>query len=73
MAEPGKKDEKAPRFLEISIRDSDGNSWGTLTANAKTFTSGSVGFYASGKVKNAEGEAKYQCGMNITLIGSKPE
>jgi hypothetical protein len=31
-----------------------------------------VGFYCNGKVENPESRERYQAGLNITLIGSKP-
>jgi hypothetical protein len=70
--EPAKRDPRAPRFLQISIRDSDGKEWNTLIANAKDFSTGSVGYYASDKVTNPESGERYQCGLSFTLIGSKP-
>ena len=42
-----------------------------LKAAAKEFKTGSVGFYASGKVSNPQGGSTYQVGVNIVLIGSK--
>ncbi|MDR2095511.1 MAG: hypothetical protein LBP76_08330 [Treponema sp.] len=68
----GKRDPKAPKFLEISIKDSDGKVWSTIYAPAKEFSTGSVGFYASDKTTNPESGERYQCSLNITLIGSKP-
>ena len=72
MSEPAKRDPNAPRFLQISIKDSDGKDWSTVIANAKDFSTGSVGFYASDKVNNPESGERYQCSMSFTLIGSKP-
>ncbi|GHV77075.1 hypothetical protein AGMMS49942_18960 [Spirochaetia bacterium] len=72
MPEPAKRDPKAPRFLQISIKDSEGKEWSTTIAQSKDFSSGSVGFYASDKVTNPESGERYQCGLNFTLIGSKP-
>jgi len=72
MAEPLKRDPQAPRFLEISVKDSDGNIWNTVLAQEKTFSSGSVGYYASDKITNPRSAERYQCGLSFTLIGSKP-
>jgi hypothetical protein len=72
MAEPAKRDAKAPRFLQISIKDSDGKEWGAVIANAKDFSTGSVGFYTSDKITNPDSGERYQCGLSFTLIGSKP-
>jgi hypothetical protein len=69
---PGKRDPKAPKFLEISIRDSDGKVWSTIYAQAKDFSTGSVGYYASEKATNPESAERYQCSLSFTLIGSKP-
>ena len=66
------RDEKAPGSLQIVVLDSGGKEWGRMMANAKQFSSGSVGFYGKGKLVNpANGEARYQCGFTLTLIGSK--
>ena len=67
-------DNKAPKSLQMKITDSDGKEWGTIVASEKTFSTGSKGFYANGKIVNPEnGEARYQISGNIILIGSKPE
>ena len=72
MPEPAKRDPKAPRYLEITIKDSEGKIWSTVIANAKDFSTGSVGYYASEKSTNPESGERYQCGLSFTLIGSKP-
>jgi hypothetical protein len=72
MAE-GKRDNKAPSALIAEIRDGNGKIWSTVALDGKNFSTGSVGFYGSGKVVNPENpEAKYQIGFNLTLVGSKP-
>ncbi|MDR0473151.1 MAG: hypothetical protein LBH43_05730 [Treponema sp.] len=73
MPEPVKRDPKAPRFLQISIKDSEGKEWSTIIANAKDFSTGSVGYYAAEKASNPESGERYQCSMSFTLIGSKPK
>ena len=72
MPEPAKRDPKAPRFLQITIKDSDGKEWATTIAQAKDFSTGSVGFYASEKAVNPESGERYQCSLSFTLVGSKP-
>lgn len=72
MPEPAKRDPKAPKFLEISIKDSDGKVWSTLYAHGKDFSTGSVGFFASDKITNPESGERYQLSSSFTLIGSKP-
>ena len=72
-AEPKKRDPEAPAQLVIEVKDLQGNVWGTLTATGKHFSSGSIGFYANGKVENPTSHERYQVGANITLIGSKPD
>ena len=67
------KDDSAPESVILEIRTQTGESWGTLIASSKKFSTGSVGFYASGKVTNPKGGARYQIGGNIILIGSKPK
>jgi hypothetical protein len=72
MPEPAKRDPKAPKFLELTIKDSDGKVWSTIYAHAKDFSTGSVGYYASDKLTNPESAERYQASMSFTLIGSKP-
>jgi hypothetical protein len=72
MPEPAKRDPKAPKFLEVTIKDSEGKVWATIYAHTKDFSTGSVGFYASDKVTNPESGERYQTGLSFTLIGSKP-
>jgi hypothetical protein len=72
MPEPVKRDPKAPKFLEVTIKDSEGKTWNTLYAQAKDFSTGSVGYYASEKATNLESGERYQCSLSFTLIGSKP-
>ena len=73
MPEPKKRDPLAPKNLIVEIKDADGKIWGTITAIEKQFSSGSVGFYANGKIENPDSHERYQLGSNIILIGSKPE
>jgi hypothetical protein len=72
MPEPAKRDQKAPKFLEITIKDSEGKVWSTLFAHAKDFSTGSVGFFASDKITNPESAERYQSSLSFTLIGSQP-
>jgi hypothetical protein len=72
MAEPAKRDSSAPKFLEIEIKDNNGKVWTTIYAQAKNFSTGSVGYYAAEKATNPESGERYQCGLSFTLIGSKP-
>ncbi|MBN2535081.1 MAG: hypothetical protein JXB88_19525 [Spirochaetales bacterium] len=72
MPEPKKRDAKAPEFLEITIQAPNGKLWSKVIAKEKVFSTGSVGFYANDKASNPESGEKYQIGINITLIGSKP-
>lgn len=68
----GARDNKAPASLQLIIADNEGREWGRIYATSKNFSTGSVGFYASGKLNNPNNpEAKYQAGLTFTLIGSK--
>lgn len=70
----GKRDAKAPKVIMLTITGPNGESWGEVAAAAKEFKTGSVGFYASGKIANpANPEATYQVGCNIILVGSKAD
>ena len=73
MPEPKKRDPQAPKSLIVEIKDSNGRIWGTITATEKQFSSGSVGFYANGKIENPDSNERYQVGANVILIGSKPD
>ena len=64
-------DGDAPKALILEFRTPEGEVWGTITAEAKDFKTGSVGFYANGKVKNPKNGLPYQVGSNIILVGSK--
>jgi hypothetical protein len=70
----GYRDNKSPASLQVVILDNEGREMGRLFATPKEFSTGSVGFYASGKIVNPQNpEARYQTGLTFTLIGSKPE
>jgi hypothetical protein len=66
-----KVDTDAPPALIIEFKTAAGDVWGTLTAEAKEFKTGSAGFYANGKIKNPKNAMPYQIGINIILVGSK--
>ena len=69
----GFRDEKAPPTLTVVFLDAQGKEWGRMYATPKEFSTGSVGYNASGKIINPENpQAKYQVGANITLVNSKP-
>ena len=68
---PNKKDGKAPKFLEIIIKDDNGRIWKTVYATEKTFSTGSVGYFISDKMTNMESSERYQINGTFTLIGSK--
>jgi len=72
MPEPAKRDPNAPRFLDITVKDAEGKTWATVIVKEKEFSTGSVGFYASEKIKNPVSGERYQCGFSFTLVGSKP-
>jgi hypothetical protein len=69
----GYRDAKAPASLQVVVLDHAGREMGRLFATPKEFSTGSTGFYASGKIVNPENvAARYQAGITFTLIGSKP-
>jgi hypothetical protein len=64
-------DGKAPDILNLDIK-AFGESWGAIHAAPREFSTGSKGFYGTGKIVNPENpRARYQVCVNITLIGSK--
>jgi hypothetical protein len=66
-----KRDDKAPDYLTIEIKDMD-KTYGVIHAMPRDFATGSVGFFGVGKVFNPENpEARYQVNINVTLIGSR--
>ena len=68
MAANGKS---KPSAYILNIGSPDGKSQGQLPAMAKVFSTGSCGYYATGKVY-LDGIA-YQVGCSIVEIGSKPK
>jgi hypothetical protein len=74
MAEKkGRRDGKAPGSLQVVILDNEGREWGRVHATPKKFSTGSVGFYGTGKVGNDKNaDARYQVTSMLILIGSKP-
>jgi hypothetical protein len=73
MPEPAKRDQNAPKFLEITIKDNDGKVWSTIYAHSKEFSTGSIGYFASEKIINPGSAERYQSSLTFTLIGSKPQ
>nr|AGS53938.1 hypothetical protein [uncultured bacterium contig00087] len=68
-----KTDEKAPDYLTLEVKGTDG-VWGVIHAMPRDFTTGSKGFFGVGKLVNPENPlARYQVNVNIALIGSKPK
>ena len=66
-----KVDNDAPPALIIEFRTETGEIWGQLRAEGREFKTGSLGFYANGKVKNPKNGMPYQVGTNVILVGSK--
>jgi len=66
-------DEKAPPSLIAELKDpASGQVWGVITLQAKHFSTGSKGFHAAAKVANPQNtEARYQCNLQMILVGSK--
>jgi hypothetical protein len=68
-----KTDEQAPVGLLVEIKDpASGQVWGLVTLQPKQFSTGSKGFHAGTKLVNPNNpEARYQCNLQMILIGSK--
>ena len=66
-----KVDNDSPPMLVIEFRTESGEVWGSLRAEAREFKTGSLGFYANGKIKNPKNGLPYQVGTNVILVGSK--
>lgn len=56
--------------LIIEVKDVKGNVLGTLTADYRTFSTGSKGYYVSGKIPG-QGVDRLQVSGNMVIIGSK--
>ncbi len=54
-----------PKSVKITLE-----SYGDVLAIEKTFSTGSRGYYGAGKIEIAG--KRYQVGVNIVEIGSKP-
>ena len=66
--------EQNTEMLEIIIQDkTTGKIMMKESIGQKHFSTGSVGYYVSGKMTNEESGERYQMTCNIILIGSKPE
>src|SRR5258708_33783010 len=65
------RDADAPGSLTLELRAPTGELWGSITAPAKVFSTGSVGFYGADKIANPKNGGRYQVGGNIIPIGSK--
>jgi hypothetical protein len=69
---PLKIDKDAPESLEVQIKDpKTGKILFSGIMSNKHFKTGSVGYFAGGKIANETSGERYQFGCNITLIGSK--
>lgn len=70
---PAKLDEKAPELLTITITNKETEyELVKEVVKQKHFSTGSVGYFFSGKMTNPDSGERYQISCNITLIGSKP-
>ena len=56
--------------LIIEVKDVKGNVLGTLNADYRTFSTGSKGYYVSGKIPG-QGVDRLQVSGNMVIIGSK--
>lgn len=56
-------------IIDALLKDENGNVLGKLTANEKTFTTGSRGFHGQGKLEI--GGKRYQVQVQLVEIGSK--
>ena len=70
-SEKGAIDSEAPAAVTLEVRTPSGEVWGQIVASHKEFKTGSVGYYANGKVINPKTGSRYQVGASIILIGSK--
>ena len=68
------RDKAAPEYLTAELKDETGKVIANLVLTKREFSSGSQGYGCSDKIVNpANPIARYQCGFNATLVGSKPD
>lgn len=72
---PVKAQEVAPVIahnepLVVEVKDMKGNVLGTLNADYRTFSTGSKGYYVSGKIPGVNTD-RLQVSGNMVIIGSK--
>lgn len=60
-------------MLTLKVVGPDGAEWGTIHADARTFSTGSVGYGFNGKLTDPKTGKRYQTGLNAVEIGSKPK
>jgi len=65
----GKGTSPAPALVLAELKTAEGQTLGTQTLNAKTFSTGSRGFHTQGKVEIAG--KRYQMNLMLVEIGSK--
>ncbi len=56
-------------IIDVLLRDENGETLGKLTANEKTFSTGSRGFHGQGKIEF--GGKRYQVQVQLVEIGSR--
>lgn len=70
-AEKEKMVADGPPAVLLEVRTPSGEVWGQIMAPAKEFKTGSLGYYANGKIIDPKTGTRYQVGCNIIMIGSK--
>ncbi|MBI2953038.1 MAG: hypothetical protein HYY30_01900 [Chloroflexi bacterium] len=58
-------------IIDAILKDENGQTLGKIVANAKTFSSGSRGYYGQSKIE-IDGK-RYQCQVQLVEIGSKEQ
>ncbi len=72
LASPSERSAQAPKITVKFLVD--GQEVGMLVLSPKQFSTGSTGFFASGKVSlGDEAEKGYQAQVQLVRIGSKPK
>lgn len=69
VANAGERASVLPDGAQVALK-LDGAA-ATLQLGARAFGTGSIGYHAQGKLDGADGR-RYQVGVTVTLIGSKP-
>jgi len=71
QVEASKKTSRRNIGLVIVVKDSEGNTLGTIPAGYRRYSSGSYGYFANGKLSGIDPHDTLQVSGNFVICGSK--